>query len=43
MRLEQSEQFLVRRHRLAAQHASLALRNDPLDQRPAVPNLACQA
>jgi hypothetical protein len=36
MRLEQADQLVAGRHRLTRQHAPLALRNDPLDQRPVV-------
>ena len=39
MRLEQADQLLAGRHRLAGQHPPLGLGDDPLDQRPIVADL----
>ena len=39
MRLEQADQLVAGRHRLAGQHPPLGLGDDPLDQRPIVADL----
>ena len=43
VRLEQADQLLAGRHRLAGQHPPLGLRDDPLDQRQIVSQLARQS